>query len=48
MDLVGAPQIRPVTFGRIAVAGALFISAFHQALQYRPLADLVQLNEFLF
>jgi hypothetical protein len=39
--------LRPVTFGRIAVAGALLIAAFHQALQYRALAEVVQLKEFL-
>src|SRR6266567_226525 len=43
-----ALKIRPVTFGGIAVTGALFVAAFHHALQHRSLAEVIQVNNLPF
>src|ERR1039458_9212581 len=47
LDFVGPFEVRAVTPGRIAVAGALRLAVLHHALQDGPLQEIVQLLEFL-
>ena len=46
LGLVGQLEIRAVTFGGIAVAGALRLAALHHPLQDGSLQEIIQLLEF--
>lgn len=46
LGLVGQLEIRAVTLGGIAVAGALRLAALHHPLQDGSLQEIIQLLEF--